>query len=164
MKYHKQKYLVVPGGNQRGSCLQTAIACILDLELDQVPPFHLFYWSKEEDEILQKMMPEMYHTEEYQKTMYERAYTIWHDALTFFMASKGIKINQLYAGPDVIPECHIDNWLKENPGVIYTATGPSSRGVIHIVVYKDGQMIHDPHPSNEGLVSVNYYNVYKKIL
>jgi len=51
-----------------------------------------------------------------------------------------------------------------NKGVIYTASGPSARGVSHIVVYQDGKMIHDPHPSNEGLVKVNYYTIYKKVV
>ena len=36
----------------------------------------------------------------------------------------------------------------------YLASGKSSRGCYHMVVYKDGQLVHDPHPSNEGIASV----------
>lgn len=38
------------------------------------------------------------------------------------------------------------------------AVGPSPRGVIHAVVCIDGQLVWDPHPSRDGLISVsNYY-------
>jgi hypothetical protein len=164
MKYHKQKYIYVPGDKtQRGSCLQTTIACILDLELDQVPPFHLFFWDEEEDKTLQKMVKEMYHIEEYQNKRYESAYNLWHDSLTFFLASRGIKTEQLYDGENIVEECKISRWLEKNPDVIYTASGTSSRGVKHIVVFQNGKMIHDPHPSNEGLITIDYYTIYNKV-
>lgn len=40
------------------------------------------------------------------------------------------------------------------PECVYLASGPSSRGCSHMVVYQDGQMIHDPHPSGEGILEV----------
>jgi hypothetical protein len=41
-------------------------------------------------------------------------------------------------------------------GVDYMAMGPSPRGngLHHIVLYRDGAMIHDPHPDQTGLVEV----------
>jgi hypothetical protein len=38
----------------------------------------------------------------------------------------------------------------------YIASGLSSRGVRHSVIYGDGQLIHDPHPSREGIVAVEW--------
>lgn len=39
------------------------------------------------------------------------------------------------------------------PG-LYLADGPSSRGCGHFVVMRDGEMVHDPHPSRAGLTSI----------
>lgn len=38
----------------------------------------------------------------------------------------------------------------------YIANGPSSRGVMHSVIYSGGNLVHDPHPSNEGLGEVRW--------
>jgi hypothetical protein len=42
------------------------------------------------------------------------------------------------------------------PGEYYLAAGSSPRGVdrSHIAVYRDGQLVHDPHPDGTGLVEV----------
>lgn len=37
---------------------------------------------------------------------------------------------------------------------LYLASGMSSRGCLHMVVYRAGELIHDPHPSDEGINSV----------
>lgn len=39
----------------------------------------------------------------------------------------------------------------------YIAIGNTSRGVLHCIVAKSGLDIHDPHPSQEGLLSVSKY-------
>lgn len=39
----------------------------------------------------------------------------------------------------------------------YLAVGDGPRGCTHCVVYRDGKMVHDPHPSNDGLVRVKRY-------
>lgn len=39
----------------------------------------------------------------------------------------------------------------------HLAYGDSSRGCKHAVVYLDGKLVWDPHPSREGLLSVDEY-------
>lgn len=36
----------------------------------------------------------------------------------------------------------------------HLAYGQSSRGVSHAVVYANGKLVHDPHPSREGIIEV----------
>ena len=36
----------------------------------------------------------------------------------------------------------------------YLASGPSPRGISHMVVYHDGSLAHDPHPSRAGISEV----------
>lgn len=43
-------------------------------------------------------------------------------------------------------------WIFEG---FYLASGPSARGVHHMVVYRDGKLAHDPHPSRVGILSVS---------
>lgn len=48
-------------------------------------------------------------------------------------------------------------WLLRQEGLydlecLYLASGPSSRGCSHMVVYQNGKLKHDPHPSREGLL------------
>ncbi len=40
------------------------------------------------------------------------------------------------------------------PDCFYLAYGRSSRGVLHAVVYRAGKLVHDPHPSREGVLEV----------
>ena len=42
------------------------------------------------------------------------------------------------------------------PSGLAIASGPSVRGLPHSVVYRDG-VFHDPHPSDAGLIEVQYW-------
>lgn len=37
---------------------------------------------------------------------------------------------------------------------MYMVSGPSARGCKHMVVYQDGRLLHDPHPSRKGIDKV----------
>lgn len=157
MKYHKQEHLVVPGQPTRGSCYPTVLACFLDLDLHDVPYFHLFYYTEEEKANLYKIYDRRYlknkpiaDCEQYEQDNYRHAIStalnFWNTCMEVFLSSRGYYI-------DVIK--NIDEWLIDNPDVPYMALGDSSRGVGHIVIYKNGQLYHDPHPSNEGLANLD---------
>ena len=38
----------------------------------------------------------------------------------------------------------------------YLVNGPTERGSTHMVVYKDGKLAHDPHPSRAGLLEERF--------
>lgn len=40
--------------------------------------------------------------------------------------------------------------------VLYLASGPSGRGCSHMVVMRAGKLVHDPHPSNGGILHVEH--------
>lgn len=46
----------------------------------------------------------------------------------------------------------------------YIASGESPRGVLHAVIYSGGVMVHDPHPSDAGIVRVEYTRHLQKII
>lgn len=65
-------------------------------------------------------------------------------------------------------EIELIDWLEERgltiwrePGHylfegFYLASGQSDRGVSHMVVYRNGELAHDPHPSRSGVKSVDW--------
>ncbi len=38
----------------------------------------------------------------------------------------------------------------------YIASGPAKRGVYHSVIYRAGELAHDPHPAKSGLLAVDW--------
>lgn len=113
------------GGNEpgitRGNCWQTAIACVLDLELDEVPHFvdlhdtHGIDW--------------WHYTTEW---LYHRGYEIYR----------------------------IPTHLYTNE--YYFVSGLSPRGNwFHVVIYRNGKMVHDPHPSGEGILEEEDFEVIR---
>lgn len=147
MKYHKQEHLYVPGTPNRGSCYPTVLACLLDLELNEVPYFNLFYYSEEQKNNLAK-----YYVG---KDDLSYALNLWVFIRDVFLASRGYKLRCIGRG-------EINLKYKDIP---YMATDKSSRGVQHIVICLNGKMIHDPHPSNEGIIESDFtlYEVLEKL-
>lgn len=62
------------------------------------------------------------------------------EALEAFVRSRGFALS-------MHPPSHY-------PAGLYLADGPSERGCGHFVVMRDGEMVHDPHPSRVGLLNV----------
>jgi len=62
-----------------------------------------------------------------------------------FLKSKGFIDIEL--PPNSVPDC------------FYLAYGQSSRGVKHACIYRAGALVHDPHPSGEGIVKVDEIHI-----
>ena len=45
----------------------------------------------------------------------------------------------------------------------YIVGGDAERGHYHAVVYKNGQLAHDPHPSGVGLLNVQTVYLFQKV-
>lgn len=43
------------------------------------------------------------------------------------------------------------------------ACGMSPRGVVHAVIYLNGELAHDPHPSRSGIEKADYYYIINKL-
>jgi hypothetical protein len=62
----------------------------------------------------------------------------WGEALQMYVRSTGHELLKLGDEP--------------TGGEVVMAFGRSPRGVGHAVVWQDGAIVHDPHPSRDGLV------------
>ena len=109
--------------NRKGNCVAACVATALDLPLDQVPHFIEFGIAYGD-------------TDDYSAVSCGNA---WWAMLLGFMAGKGLWPVELASVTD------------GEPGEALFVAGKSSRGVMHQVLYRDGVLWHDPHPSREGV-------------
>lgn len=75
----------------------------------------------------------------------------WWHFLLGFMAGHGYWCYDL-------PSVH-----EAEPGEWLFVMGPSPRGVMHQVIYRDGELFHDPHPSRAGVTEVKEVLVWRPV-
>jgi len=163
MKYYKQEFLHKPDDYPDGSCYPTVYACILDMELHEIPYFNLFYFTtSKQKENFAKYIESHYNKAEYSEDIKKEnisnfifdRHRLWDQARMLWLVSMGYT-------EDYIAD--LDKWLLENPDRPYIATGISPRNVFHVVIYQGGKMTHDPHPSDAGLIKTDYFTYIRKI-
>lgn len=121
MRFQKQRFLHAPAQGIWGDCERTAIACMLDLDRDEVPHFADNF--KNNDDVISK----------------ERAWLRGQE-LAPFSCAFGCELGELLA-------CMAQN----NPGLYYLLSGSSRTGVNHTVVALDGEIIWDPAINDSGI-------------
>ncbi len=103
-----------PEGRQRGNCQRAAMASILEIGIDDMPPFELAATSSD----------------------------FWED-IRIWLEERGLRLAM---------------YDEEDPPKGYAlAYGPAPRGVRHAVVVLDGALAWDPHPSRDGLISIDIF-------
>lgn len=75
----------------------------------------------------------------------------WWAMLCGFMAGHGLWLTKL------------DSLDDAEPGEVVFVAGKSPRGVMHQVLYRDGVVWHDPHPSRAGLVDVQAIEAWRPL-
>lgn len=165
MKYHKQEFIYIPDGYPDGSCYPTVYACILDLPLNHVPYFNLFYFTTSAQKAnIAKYIEKKYKESEYsEETKQENINNFQHDVDTIWNQARRLWLISMGYTEEYIAD-H-DKWLKENPNRPYIASGGSPRSslITHVVIYQNGKMIHDPHPDGTGLTNIDSYTYLRNI-
>lgn len=78
----------------------------------------------------------------------EMARDKWQIALWNWLNARGYSLFVCY--PEDAPQGYV------------IANGMSPRGLSHSVIYKNGKLVHDPHPSRAGIESVReYWQIWK---
>lgn len=121
-------------GSVSGNCFRACIASILEIDIDSIPAFEDMKGGE------------------------------WHMPFFKFLSENGYEFH----GTGRFDNEFHDELFKTYEGVdgyiIVNGTSPRkwvTRG--HSVVYKNGVMVHDPHPSREGLVDLrDYYMIEKR--
>lgn len=111
---------------RKGNCVAACVATALDLPLEAVPHFVEFgiAWGDSDDV---HAASSGHH---------------WWAMLLGFMSGKGLWPVEL------------DSVTSGEVGEVLFVAGKSPRGVMHQVLYRDGRLWHDPHPSRAGVLDV----------
>lgn len=78
----------------------------------------------------------------------------WRDNIIDFFRSNGFEL--VY---DTVPPEESDTEYFP----IYFVEGISSRGCRHIIIERDGKLLHDPHPDGDGLITKDVWWLLNKI-
>lgn len=130
MKPQKQRIKHDPANGLYGDCHRTAIACILDMEAEDVPHFMDGTPGK-------GPAPEA------------------NAAAERWLNERGLnQICVLFSGSLSVQEVieTVKNTNHERPGIVFILGGESRTGVNHSVVCCDGAIVCDPSPVGAGIV------------
>ena len=117
---------------EQGNCFAAAMATILRISLDEAEGYLDGLDSTEKIE------------------------AHWWEYLQKWLKPHALAALYLPWGPPAYPE----TYSYGKPGLIYIANGKGPRGHEHSVVYRDGELLHDPHPSSEGLSEVTSFVLF----
>jgi hypothetical protein len=125
----------------RGNCYAAAIASIMELPIEEVPNVEVFFHMSSD---------------------------YWQEVMLIFINSKGWdlcsddRFKVFHDGTFGLDKGNRSQYLEECKDKYYLVTGKSARGVLHICVYKNGKLVHDPHPTKEGLLTEETFQVLEK--
>lgn len=126
MMAHIDQTIFVGDSKRLGNCVAAAVASVLDIPLAKVPHFIEFGIAYGDSEDPHSASRGNH----------------WWAMLLGFLAGKGqwvVELNDVTEG--------------ERDELLLVA-GMSPRGVVHQVVYRNGELWHDPHPSRAGVLDV----------
>lgn len=84
---------------------------------------------------------------------------MFNERVDTFLATMGFKQEWYLFTPELVEELKTMNYTYRT---YYEVIGKSPRGYNHVVIYKDGELYHDPHPDGGG-VEETYICLYYKI-
>ena len=118
----------VPPEQQRGNCLSAVVASLIEVPLNTVPNFVQNNVDHEGDPTWD-----------------------WWNCMLDFVKESGFEMRYLRIEND-----DRSTFPPPSEGEFYAVSGISPRNskIYHIVIYQDGKMVHDPHPSQAGLVEI----------
>lgn len=111
----------------RGNCFAAAIASIMEVPITEVPNV---------------------------ETLFDVKNVSWHAVMQAWLEDKGYRLSD----NDSFKRAYHDEDRELNTfdarychNQYYLVSGMSPRGVSHVCIYQNGKMVHDPHPTREGI-------------
>lgn len=124
-KFQKQKYKHNPSDGYVGDCFPTCIACLLNISRDDVPHF----FEEWDGDIEQQMVN-----------------------VGNWLKSKGVWLLKIPYGGSGDYKAAITAIGNANPDKEYLLSGSSRNGVNHVVICKNGKIIHDTSTDDAWIV------------
>ncbi len=141
---------------QRGNCYAACIASILEVPITEVPNVEVLFhidngysdevmltflnskgWELCGDDMLKRFHPD-------DNTVVPKGFSF-----------RGVS-DEKGSKKEFIPEYY------EYKDKYYLVSGKSPRGVSHVCIFQNGVLVHDPHPSKEGILTLDYFETLIK--
>lgn len=129
----------------RGNCFAASIASILELPIEQVPNVEVFFHMPDSSYWMEVMMTFLNSLG--WDLVTDHDYCVFHPS-----HHSMVRIPE-----NEDPDKYITQKMSELKDDYYLVSGPSVRGVNHITIYKAGAMVHDPHPTREGIKELHRF-------
>jgi hypothetical protein len=126
----------------RGNCFAAVIASFMEVPITEVPNVEVLF---DNDKIS------------------------WYGVMQAWLNNKGYEIatNSSFSvfHKNDYNEIGASNAFSYAKDRMYIVTAMSPRGVYHCCIYKNGKLIHDPHPSNDGIdeETISYFEEIVKL-
>lgn len=127
----------------RGNCFAAAIASLVEKPITEVPNV---------------------------ETLFDVDGVSWYGVMDSWLRANGFEIitnndYKVFHNPAEYNDDTRNILIDSLTGKYYMASGMSPRGVMHVCIYKDGIMVHDPHPTREGIdeSTISYFEEIIKI-
>jgi hypothetical protein len=130
-----EQTIFVGDPTRKGNCVAACVATLLDIPLEQVPHFVEFGIALGDSDDVHDIS----------------AGNNWWSMLLGFMAGKGLW------------PVHLDSLDHAERGEVVFVAGKSPRGVTHQVLYRDGELWHDPHPSRAGVLTIESIEAWRPL-
>lgn len=111
---------------RKGNCVAACVASLFDLSLTEVPHFIDYGIALGDSDDVHAVSSGDH----------------WWAMMVGFLAAKGVWPVELGSLSDAEPD------------ELLMVAGTSPRGVLHQVIYRGGELWHDPHPSRDGVLDV----------
>jgi len=128
---------------QRGNCFAAVVASMLEITIYDVPNVEVLFYEDYNDE----------------------GSTFWYEVMQTFLTSKGWD----WSGDARYKVFHPEFGVKDEELIMklkdtfYFGIGKSARGVNHVCIFQNGIMVHDPHPSRDGLETLEFFESIERI-
>lgn len=145
-----------------GNCWASAIASILEMPLSEVPNFEVWYQHKYKNRLIDG---DQLWDELTQRFLIRHGYKIEFDYRfqCFHLTRKEWNV-LVYEESSALPNnANYDACRDELKDEYYFISGPSPRGVSHVTIWQNDKMVHDPHPSGEGILEKRQYEVIRPL-
>lgn len=128
-----------------GNCYAAAIASMMELPIEQVPNVEVFFHIANSG-FWNEVMHTFINSKDWELCNDQR-FKVFHDDKYGMNEGEPKRI-------DCFNYC---------TGKCYLVSGKSVRGVNHICIYQNGKLVHDPHPTREGLLTVDEFQTLEKV-
>lgn len=165
---HTQNKVSIKDSNgnwvQHGNCWQTTIAAMIDYPVSEVPNFEVWFDCDFSNQAIYDRGQGFWynHWQMTQIWLEQKRWTLDYGIIykeAFHTEYKDLKEVEALMKRHEVNDINVEDYISylkyTLADKLYMVSGPSSRGVSHVVIYKDGELFHDVHPSREGVLSVN---------